>query len=85
MIQQIQAIFGRHVDKFAHLGISALLYLIVFAITKNERVSIGAVFLIGMAKELLDFLFYHAEVGDTVANIFGIILAVYFVRMILRG
>jgi len=85
MIQEIQVIFGRHVDKFAHLGISSLLYLIAFAITKNERISISIVFLIGMFKELLDFLFYHAEIGDIISNIFGIALAVWFVRLILRG
>ena len=85
MIQQIQAIFGRHVDKFAHLGISSLLYLIAFAMTGNELLSVGITFLIGMVKETLDFLFYHAELGDIIANIFGIGLAVYFVRIILRG
>lgn len=85
IVKYIQTIFGKHVDKFAHLGISCLIYLIIYAFTRNELFAVVMTFLIGMAKEILDYVFYHAEIWDIITNIAGIASAVYLVRIILAG
>lgn len=86
MINKILTICNQHVDKFAHLGISVLLYLFLYAITKNEFISMGLVFIIGLLKEAFDYYIYKGfSPGDIFSELLGIALALILVRIILRG